>query len=139
METYFSSEYPMMRKILRFLIGLYKIKGTVNGYKVLFRMIGIDGEITITEYSMNTGFDSSITLDDPIRRLDSYSATCSPYSIVLTGIQPMTDELIAQISSVVVWNEPINAKLISLTYNGSTITIINKQGSFSDSFANAFD
>jgi len=138
METYFGSEYSTMRKILSILAQLYKAKGTKLGYQVLFRVIGITGEFTLLEYGLDTGFDSSITLDDPVRRLDSFNATCSPYSITLTGTLPLTSELVAMIANVIRFNEPINAKLISLTYNGSVINYVSQGRDFNESFAAAF-
>ena len=138
MKIYFSDEIEIIRKTLTLLIDIYSIKGTINGYKTLFRIIGINGQVTIIEYTLNTGFDSPIKLDDPIRKLDSYKATCSPYSIILTGTLPLTSGLIDGIKNIVIFNEPISARLIEITYNGVEINITPKGRSFNESFAIAF-
>lgn len=112
-----------MRKVLKYILSLYGKKGTRIGYVSMFRMIGIDGTILIKEYENSTGFDSPITLDHPVRRLDSSHSSCSDYTIQLYGSVQYSAALAQEIQAVVLFNEPINAKLTLLTYNEQSIPI----------------
>jgi len=109
-------EIPM-RRVLKYIIPLYRKKGTKIGYIAMFRMIGIDGTILIDEYESDKGFDSPITWDDTVRRLDGSDSTCSDYGIQLFGTMAYSAALMNEIRSVVEFNEPINARLVRLTYN----------------------
>lgn len=112
----FSTE--MRRRIIKHWIRYVNIKGTIRCYEVLFSMLGITG-ITITELFDTGGFDSITTFDSDIRPTFD-SGKCSPctfYSIELVG-PPLTTEIYNAIFSIIMFNEPINAKLLDLTYNG---------------------
>jgi len=123
-----------MRKILKYWLSLVGKKGTMIGYKSMFRMIGIDGTILIEEYGNISGFDSPVTLDDSIRRFDGSLSTCSDYSITLFGSAPYTTALAQEISAVIIFNEPINARLIRLSYNETVIPPPITGRSYNDSY-----
>ena len=112
---------PHMRKVLKYWMSLVGKKGTKIGYIAMFRMIGIDGTILIEEYGTTTGFDSAVTLDDTVRRFDGSSSTCSDYSIQLFGTAILTAQLMAEIMAVISFNEPINARLVRVSYYQITI------------------
>lgn len=124
----------VMRNILKYITTLYGKKGTRIGYVSMFRMIGIDSTILIEEYSSTTGFDSSVTLDDTSRRFDGAQSTCSDYSIQLFGTMTYTTALALEIQAVIIFNEPINARLIKLTYNEIDLPIPQSGRSYNDSY-----
>lgn len=105
------------RKVLKHILQLYKIKGTNTAFRILFKMLGFTG-VTITETYPGNSFDSEYTLDDPGRRFDGSCPSCSNYYLDLLGSVTMTPALIQGIYSVIRWNEPINARLKGVTYNG---------------------
>lgn len=115
-----SNDPEVRRKILRFWISLCKIKGTIKSYEVLFKMMGFDS-VAITEFHDEYGFDSPETLDSPLRRFDSGCKPCSGYIIELTGGILLDVPLIGAIGNVIEFLEPINAKLLEITYNGIVI------------------
>lgn len=114
----------MRRRILKHWLRYVSIKGTKRCYEVLFAMLGITG-ITITELFSTGGFDSSETFDSELRpTFDSgRCAPCSLYSIELIG-PPLTTEIYNAIFSIILFNEPINAVLNTLTYNGINLNNI---------------
>jgi hypothetical protein len=120
---------PTMRKrILSHWHRYVNIKGTIRGYEVLFNMLGIS--ITITEIWDTGGFDSATTFDSDSRpTFDSGKCkSCSAYEIDLVG-PPITSTIYAAILSIILFNEPINADLTGLTYNG--VNLLNIVYNFS--------
>lgn len=111
---------PMRRSVLAMLKRLYQIKGTIRCYEVLFGKLGMT--IDFTEYNGEYGFDSPITLDDEVRRFDSFCPACSDYSLDIHGTTPLSNSLIAIFKSIITFCEPINARLRSITYNGDPLT-----------------
>jgi hypothetical protein len=116
---YVSSDLATRRKVLRKILKLYQIKGTTRAYYILFSWLGLTAVITETDNTF--GFDSSRTLDDPTRRFDLKCSGCSDYTIALTGAAAISDDLTAGIESIIAWNNPINARLTLVTYNGANI------------------
>ncbi len=109
----------LRRKVLKFAFHLYKIRGTKRGYEVPLRMLGFDS-VEIVESWVVSSLDSPLTLDDPIRRLDSGGRCqgCSGYELRLTGTFELTAEIMRAVGEVIEFNEPINARLTGLFYNG---------------------
>jgi hypothetical protein len=141
----FLSFDPVMRKrIIKHWHRYVNIKGTIRCYEVLFAMLGITA--VITEIFDTGGFDSATTWDSDIRpTLDSGRCKpCSFYSIAMTG-PPLTTEIYNAILSIILFNEPINADLLELTYNGSSLLVIvgnwqfqtNRQGTFTAGVINS--
>ena len=111
---------PERRKFIALIKEANRRKGTKWGYTILFTILGMTS-ITITEYPPVYGFDSPGTFDDPGRVFDQKCRGCSKYSVALTGYAPLTASLIQSISSIIDYNEPINARLEDVTYNGVSI------------------
>lgn len=126
-----SKRRNVLKKILRF----YQIKGTKKAYTLMLSMIGIS--TTITENFNDYGFDSPVTLDDTLRRFDMRCDTCSTYDLVMTG-PAITTAIYNAIWSVVMFNEPINAKINVITYNGNVLTPPGGYD-FDNSFDNSFN
>ena len=107
------------RKLLRFILKYYFIKGTKKGYRILFGMLGMT--MVLTEHPTQSGFDQGIGFDDAFRTFDLACPTCTDYSVELTGSVTLTDEIAIAIGSIIRFNEPIDMKLRTLTYNGTPV------------------
>lgn len=115
----FSSDINIRRKALTFIKKINQIKGTKLGFLYTFQMLGFDNCV-INEIPPVYGFDKG-TFDNPSRRFDQKCKSCSMYSIDLFGTMPVTPELIQSILTVVTYHEPINADLLSISYNGTPL------------------
>jgi len=58
---------------------------------------------------------------DPVRLFDQRCKSCSDYDVVLSGSITITANVLIWIVNAIKYNEPINAKLRFVTYNGATI------------------
>ncbi len=105
------------RKILQNIFQIYRVKGTLRSYDILFKLLGFNS-VAIVEIEFEQGFDSPVTFDDVNRTFDdSPCQTCSQYDLVLTGSMPITTELLNLINKAVPLVEPINAKRRKIIYN----------------------
>lgn len=120
-NLYLSNSLPTRRTVLQVITRLHSIRGTRRGYEICFAMLGMSA--VLTEYPAGYGFDSHVTFDDDNRTFDSTCPTCSDYSLDLTGTLALTPDIIQAIGSIIIFNEPINARLRSITYNGAPISI----------------
>lgn len=123
-----TDDLVLRRKILRYINRFNSIKGTKLSYELLFALIGVT--VVITEHFDYFTLDDAVaTLDDDARTLDSSVCAqhCTDYSLELTGAGGLTPELVNRILSVIEVNEPINADLREVTYNGGPVVqeIIN--------------
>lgn len=112
------------RRIIKYLPKIYRCKGTLPSYQILFKLLGFSS-LSIEDIEFSQGFDSPVTFDDVNRVFDeSECHTCSYYNLYLGGGTPMTEELLSLILRAVALVEPINAKLFSITYNDSEISFV---------------
>jgi hypothetical protein len=123
LQLRFSDLISLRKNILKYIFYFYKIKGTRRGYEVLLRWLGFES-VVITEFWANGGLDSSVDLDDINRRFDSGGkcSGCSEYEIALTGSVAISPDLLRYIHNIVKFNEPINARLRRITYNGNDMS-----------------
>lgn len=119
-NLYFSQNIQVRREILEVIDKLDGIRGTSTAYDILFAMLGMSST-TITEYPAGYGFDSHVTFDDDDRTFDSMCPSCSDYSIDLTGSLTINQQILDAITSIITYNQPINARLRDITYNGSSL------------------
>jgi len=118
-----SQDTDVRRRILRNIIPLYKVKGTLRSYKILYRLLGFD-DVEIEIIPMKSGFDNPFFTFDSESRTFDMKAECYPctyYNLKLTGTMEMTNALWSFIKSVLPIVEPINAKLYEIWYNGKLI------------------
>lgn len=104
------------RKILKFAIRLYEIKGTKKSYDLIYRLLGFNS-VTITEHQAEFTFDSPTTFDDLFRKFDSKCPPCSDYTINVYGDADLTNELHKMIFRAAELCEPINAHIRAVFYN----------------------
>lgn len=116
----FTDEIAIRRKLLRFITRITAIKGTARSFDVLFKLLGFTS-VTLIEHAATFGFNSAVTWDDPVRRLNSGCPSCTDYSLELTGTMPLTAELRDTIGVVVKFCQPINARLRAILYNGDPV------------------
>lgn len=116
-------EEDRRRKFLQLVNNIYQIKGTIRSYQTMLKWLGFTN-VYIIEHDKSGGFDSSETFDSSRRTFDSSDSGCgcAEYSIQLEGDVLSTDTLISQIFNIIEFNEPITAKLRSLTFNGKFLT-----------------
>jgi len=128
------SAMQMRRAILRALPYLYTVKGTRLGYTIPLGYLGLGA--TLDDTYTGFGFDSPITWDDKDRRLDSYKPDYLPYTLNLTGTLQMTEGLLRAIRSIIIFNQPIDTKLLIINYNGDLMKELtgDYQKDFSDDF-----
>ena len=110
-------DMSIRRKIIQNIMAIYKVKGTLRSYEILFKLLGFNS-VTIEEIEFQQGFDSPVTFDAVTRVFDdSPCQTCSQYDLILTGAMPLTTKLLDLINRAVLLVEPINAKRRKIIYN----------------------
>lgn len=124
----FSSDLTLRRKFISFIKEVNRRKGTKSSYEMMFSFVGITA--VLTEIQPTYGFDSAGTFDDSSRVFDQKCKGCSGYELELTASLVLTPELLYTIGRIVAYCEPINARLLNITYNINPITI----GDFSDDY-----
>lgn len=123
------------RKILAYAIAIYKCKGTILSYKILFNILGY--QVTVIEQvpKRKTLYDSGFIYDEIIpEQYDTECQRCSYYFLILwPNDNPPTFEITPEITALVkqVTNflEPINAKfggLYTSAYGRGLITENNE-------------
>lgn len=133
---YVSSSLEWRRKIAQYKLRFDTRRGTIPSYVHMYALLGLDA--IIQETYGQFGFDSLITFDHPVRVFDQKCAPCSTYSILLTGEPELTPELHEAILSIIRYNEPINARLSSVSYNGEDLTPVETSGDYNDDYNNDF-
>lgn len=108
------------RKLLRYILAYYKVKGTKRAYEIFFALLGYN--VTITEYPPghpNYDNDPLDTYDSGLT-FDAGCPTCSEYDILITLlnndcteplVQFLDQTIIDLLREVIEFNEPINAIL----------------------------
>ncbi len=117
----FYSDIPRRRKLLSLINRIYDIKGTIKAYWTMLMWDGYD-TVTIVEHDNVRGFDSPFTFDSALRRYDGAKCNaCFEYSIFMTGTTFPNAEKVDRAFNVVKFNEPINARLRNIYFNGSML------------------
>ena len=104
------------RNLLSYITNVYKVKGTVKGYKLFFYILGFDVEITNLEPTSNVlQYDTGKRYDDGHKYDEEGCQSCSFYTINIKridGSQYLLDaNTIELFKNAIEFNEPINAKL----------------------------
>jgi hypothetical protein len=105
------------RNMLRYAVDVYKIKGTLGAYQLLFSLLGYS--VNVTEYPPDLYlYDDSWLYDDTDPYYDSACPLCSEYSLMFTNtanpLSPISSTILALLEAIVYWVEPINARLRNL-------------------------
>jgi len=111
------------RNLLHYISSVYKIKGTLESYKLFFSILGYD--IILTEIPIPNILDSEKVYDatgqydngniydaDKCQPCSEYDITFIPVNGQVTGV---SEDTLSKINQSIQFNEPINAKLRYLT------------------------
>jgi len=120
-ERFIDDDYDY-RRFLSYLVSIYKIKGTKKSYLALLRSLGLETTVTEIPSSAIAYDDPTVFYDDTEAFYDINCQPCSDYELVITGDGPITGDLYRKIIALVTLIEPINAKLITVIYNGVPVT-----------------
>ena len=117
------------RKFIKYFTDIIKKKGTVEGYNLLFGLMGCS--VTITEVTLDIhNYDAASAHYDNGLKYDSECPSCSQYDLDITdpsgnlgfitglGVNASAYSLLM---AIIKFLEPINAKLRNLTYGSDTI------------------
>ena len=123
--TPISSDLNIRRRVLRNIINIYKTKGTSRSYELVFKSLGFS-EVSVIDQQIEFGLDSPITFDDNQRTFDLGKCyKCKFYTLQLTGVLVIDDEMRDSIAKAINLVEPIYANLFDIVYNGSSINDIS--------------
>lgn len=138
MPLQLSNNMDFRRKMLWLNNVITLTKGTIASYRILFNLINISS-VTVTNLSTESGFDSSLTFDDDERKFDGRGTCCFHYKVDLVGSAPITQLLIDNVWKILYYLKPVNAELITVTYNGDPIPESGDTGIFDVSFDESFE
>jgi phage tail-like protein len=108
------------RKILRYAVAIYKIKGTIPSYKLLFNLLGLDVDIIEYEPPVNIKFDREFKYDIPGIKYDQFCNVCGEYSVAYHDrgddcstftVNPVSSTLVGLLPKLVAFLQPLDAKL----------------------------
>jgi hypothetical protein len=117
---------PVYRKILAYIISIYKVKGTKKAYQIFMNLLGLDIDIIEEVPQKKITYDMpGITYDhQPSNYLyDTFCDNCSGYYITYSSINDTTNpplynvvsqDTLDKMISVLCFLEPINAKFKGL-------------------------
>ena len=119
----------MYRKLLAYAFTLYKIKGTIESYNLLFSLLGIN--VVITEFPQEFSLWDELLYDEDFYDIECLS--CAEYSLglssvlddcsvpTITTIPTTTMDIITEIIEFL---QPINARLRELYQTGGICEIV---------------
>lgn len=106
------------RRVLQRTIEIYKHKGTLRSYQLIFNALGFDN-VEILQAGIDFGFDSSVTFDDEVRTFDlGRCHKCKYYRLNLIGDVVIDNTMYQAIRKAVKVVEPIYCRLFDIRVNG---------------------
>lgn len=127
------------RKLLAYAVAIYKIKGTLKSYQILFSMLHMDIEIDEILPKKKITYDLPPYLYDETHEYDSDCDNCGTYNIRYkfhAGYGPINSDILKYIDNIICWLQPINAKKGTLTED---LAIGLTNGIFDNTFDNTFN
>lgn len=116
----------LYRKMLTYVLSLYKIKGTIPAYHAWANLLGLKFQI-LELAEAEAYYDTGLRYDTPVISIGSvapltYDLNCSPcieYVVIVVGVKEseLSPEKIQLIKDVIAFNEPIDARLRLLLYS----------------------
>jgi hypothetical protein len=112
-----SDSVYIQRKLLKYASTFDQVATTLEGFEMLFNMMGIN--VVLTEDLAFYTLDSPKQLDDPDRKFDSSLKTryITEITLDLEGTAEPSDELDAFIEAVIKANKAIDVRIKDWTYN----------------------
>lgn len=142
------------RKLLEYIVSIYKIKGTECSYNLLFNMLGLGASITQLPNEVQIRYDTNNIFDDP-SGLIKYDLSCEPctfYTInywdvndspLVPIVHPVSPNIIAHLTDIICLIQPIDCKLQNLNhalrFNQTITPTIDNNITISIQRPNAFD
>lgn len=118
------SSLVIRRRVLQRLIEIYKNKGNLRSYQLIFNALGFDN-VEILQAGIDFGFDSSITLDHEVRTFDlGRCHKCKYYKLKLIGNVTIDSAMFAAINNALDIVQPIYAKLYGIVLNEVDVDLI---------------
>lgn len=112
------------RKILAYVVAIYKIKGTKRSYEIMFNLLGFSIMITEEVPKKKLTYDPypifTYDQDDEPGHYDSDCDYCSGYWITPTwiGDGEMPDDILEKALNIICFLQPINAKFLGYLEDG---------------------
>lgn len=115
--------YDTYRKLLSYIVSIYKIKGTVCCYNLLFNLLGLGAVIYEYQKQTTNKYDTELIYDDEVL----YDIPCEPcnlYDILyynllddcqVPTINPVTQAVLDSLVNIICFIQPIDAKLVNLS------------------------
>lgn len=107
------------RKILQYAVAIYKIKGTIPSYELLFNLLGLDVDIIEYPNPPTIRFDQGF-LYDVGNKYDQLCIKCGEYSVAYHDrndncntftVNPVNSTIVGILPKIVSFLEPLDAKL----------------------------
>lgn len=108
------------RKVIKYAVDLYKIKGTKKSFVLLFNIAGLDLQIIEDAAQPNVTYDANppYIYDNPVFPIqyDRLCADCGGYVLAYNGLNgiPSDPNILNIIQNIICYLQPINAKLSGL-------------------------
>lgn len=119
------ADLAVRRRVLARIIEIYKCKGTLRSYQLIFNALGFD-TVEILGAGIDFGFDSSITLDNEIRTFDLGKChKCRYYRLNLVGAVVINSEMYEAIQNAIKIVEPIYCRLFDITLNSVEANVMD--------------
>lgn len=122
-------DVPKYRRMLRYIMGINKCKGTIASYEKIFAILGVTINITqiaeqVYQYDTGEQYDKALTYDTPCPPCTDYTlAIIDPDdNFPILGTMGVNLNIYRLLMAIIKYVEPINARLITLTYKGVDIT-----------------
>ena len=118
------------RKLLVFIVTVYKVKGNIDSYQLFFSLLGFNVSI-IEHFQKDIKYDVGLLYDfnpDGDVLHDNDCPSCTDYSLVFSSvnddptipiINSIDEPTLNLLRQVIFFNEPINARLRALIQGGN--------------------
>lgn len=108
------------RRLLSYIVAIYKVKGTLAGYQLLFNIFGLNANIVTYPSQVPTQYDSGYEYDSGYQYDITNCPPCTEYDLIysssvsnpVTGAMGIIDPaLIQALKKIVCLIQPVNLKL----------------------------
>lgn len=123
-------------KLLAYIISVYKIKGTIQAYTLLFALLGYTVTIVESPLPEEIYFDEGFLFDNG-GIFDEGCPCCSDFSIIVSALittgggctsptfASISPSLLPTFEAIVEFNQPINANFIGIVNGGQLCEVVN--------------
>jgi hypothetical protein len=115
----YGADNDLYRKVLAYIVAIYKVKGTKLSYQILLGILGFTIRIIEETPAQKITYDQvGIKYDEDVpNKYDSACDNCSGYYIAYNiNNQPVDQDLLDLAESVLCFLQPINAEFLGFIY-----------------------